>query len=265
MRKALPALIIFSELLFVPCLQRAAAGGQAPQFSETLTGTVIYVYDGDTIKVRLDSGGEKRVRLIGVDAPEFDDPREDLRFSAFLAHRFAAWKLSQKPVRLVRDREKEDVYGRLLAYVWTDERTMFNEILVREGYASAYLKFPFDEAIKNRLREAEAEARQAEKGIWRVKPWPVVGPAEARVRLGQVVTVRFRCVRSFKRGRFRVLVPDEGEFEAVIPTDVLAALPGSLDFERRALEVTGLIEEFKARPRIMIGLPVQVKIMDSGR
>lgn len=265
MRKALPALILFAGLLLVPCPRRAAAGGPAPQPSENLTGTVIYVYDGDTIKVRLDSRGEKRVRLIGVDSPEFDDPRENVRLSAFLAHRFTASKLSQKPVRLVRDREKEDVYGRLLAYVWTDERTMFNEVLVREGYATAYLKFPFDETIKKRLVEAEAEARKAEKGIWRVKPWPAIGPAEARERLGQVVTVRFRCVRSFARGRYRVLVPDEGEFEAVIPTDVLAALPGSLDFERRVLEVTGLIEEFKARPQIMIGLPVQVKIVDAGR
>jgi micrococcal nuclease len=254
-------LALFFALSFSP----PAAARESPQPADVLTGIVTYIYDGDTIKVRLDGGEEKKVRLIGVDAPEYDDPREDLRLSAFLARRFAAWKLNQKPVRLVRDKEKEDVYGRLLAYVWTDDRTMFNEVLVREGYASAYLKFPFDEAIKKRLREAEAEARQAEKGLWRVKPWPVVGPTEARGRMGQVVTVRFRCVRSFKRGRFRVLVPDEGEFEAVIPTDVFVALPGSIDFERQVLEVAGLIEEYKARPQIMIGLPVQVKIVDSAR
>jgi len=240
-RRVLLTLILFAVLVPGSWLLRPATKGRTPQPSETLTGTVIFVYDGDTIKIRLDSGGEKRVRLIGVDAPESDDPKEDARLSAFLARRFAASKLLQKPVRLVRDKEKEDVYGRLLAYVWTDEGTMFNETLVREGYASAYLKFPFDEAIKKRLHEAEAEARRAAKGLWRVEPWPVVGPTDARGRLGQVVTVRFRCLRSFKRGRYRVLVPTEGKFEAVIPTDVMAALPGSLDFEKR------LVDEFMAR------------------
>jgi micrococcal nuclease len=247
------------------CFSTAAPGRQTPQPAGSLAGTVTYVYDGDTVKIRLDSGEETKVRLIGVDAPEYDAPQESARLSAFLARRFAYSRLYQKPVRLTLDEQKTDVYGRLLAYIWTDDRTMFNEILIREGYASAYLKFPFDEAIEKRLREAEAEARRAERGLWRVKPWPVVGPADARGRLGQVVTVRFHCVRCFKRGQFRVLAPDEGEFEAVIPTDVMVALPGSLDFERRVLEVTGLIEEFKARPQIMIGLPLQVKIVGSGR
>jgi len=240
----------------------AVAAPREAQSSDTLTGTVVFVYDGDTIKVRLDSGGEKKVRLIGVDAPESDDPRESVRLSAFLARRFAASKLYQKPVRLVRDKEKQDVYGRLLAFVWTGEGTMFNETLVREGYASAYLKFPFDEAVKKRLGQAEAEARREKRGQWRVAPWPVVGPADGRRRLGEIVSVRFRCVRTFERARFLVLVPDAGEFEAVIPRDVLVALPGPLDFEGRTLEVTGLVEEFKGRPQIMIGVPPQIKISD---
>jgi micrococcal nuclease len=263
--KALPALILVAGAVLWPGFLRPAAGRRAPRPFETLTGTVVFVYDGDTIKVRLDSGGEKRVRLIGVDAPESDDPKEDVRLSAFLARRFASSKLYQKPVRLALDREKEDAYGRLLAFVATDEGTSFNETLVREGFASAYLKYPFDEARKQRLREAEAEAKQAKRGLWRVEPWPVVGPGDARSRLGQVVTVRFHCLRSFKRGRFRVLVPDEGDFETVIPQDVVVTLPGPLDFEKRLVEVTGLIEEFKGRPQIMIGLPAQVRIVDAGR
>jgi micrococcal nuclease len=248
-------------LVFVFGARTSASSRPAPQVPAALTGTVTFVYDGDTIRVRLDSGGEKKVRLIGVDAPEFDDPQESVRLSAFLARRFAFSKLNQKPVRLTADREKEDAYGRLLAYVWTDGAAMFNEVLVREGFATAYLKFPFDEAVKTRLREAEAEARRAGRGLWAAGPRPVVGAGEARGRVGQVVTVRFRCVRTFERARFRVLVPSEGEFEAVVPVDVLASFPGSLDFEKKIMEVTGLVEEYKGRPQVVIGLPVQVKVV----
>lgn len=248
-------------LAFAFGLARTASPGPVSQDPAALSGIVIYVYDGDTIRVRLDSGGEKKVRLIGVDAPEFDDPQESARLQAFLARRFASSKLNQKPVRMTGDKEKEDAYGRLLAYIWTDGPAMFNEVLVREGFARAYLKFPFDEAVKVRLREAEAEARRAGRGLWAVKPYPIVGATEARGRLGQVVTVRFRCVRTFERARYRVLVPSDGDFEAVVPIDVLASFPGSLDFEKKDMEVTGLVEEFKGRPQVVIGLPAQVRVV----
>jgi micrococcal nuclease len=244
------------------CFSAAASPRLTPQPAESLAGTVTYVYDGDTVKLRLVSGEEKRVRLIGVDAPEYDAPQEGARLSAFLARRFVYSKLYQKPVRLTLDKEKNDVYGRLLAYVWTDDRTLFNEVLVAEGYAYAYLKYPFDEAFRKRFQEAEAKARGEEKGLWRKGPYAVVAAAEAASSVGRVVTVTFRCVRAFDRSRYRILVPAAGDFEAVVPLDVLATFPGSLEFENRAVEVTGLVEEYRGRPQIVIGLPAQVKVSD---
>jgi len=262
MKRRSSSITLGLAVLFALWLLPPAAARQSPQPVDSLAGTVTYIYDGDTVKVRLDSGQEKRVRLIGVDAPEYDAPEESARLSAFLARRFAYSKLYQKAVRLTLDKEKTDAYGRLLAYVWTDDRTMFNETLVKEGYARAYLKYPFDESCQKRLQAAEAEARRTEKGLWRTKPYPVIDGREAGRSLGEVVTVRFRCVRSFERSRFRVLVPAEGEFEVVVPLDVLTTFPGSLDFENKSLEVTGLVEEFKGRPQIMIGVPAQVRVAD---
>lgn len=255
-RAGLPAvlLLLAGSLAKAPHLH-----GQAAPTSAALTAYVTYIYDGDTIKVRLESGEEKRVRLIGVDSPELNDPRETSRLWAFLGRRFASAALYQKTVRLTRDREEADAYGRLLAYVWTGVGTMFNEVLVREGFARAYLKYPFDEAVKAKLSAAEDEARRAGRGLWRDKPFDVVGPGKARARLGQVVTVRFPCVRVFARGRFEVLVPSAGDFEAVVPRDVLATFPGPLDYEGRTMDVTGLVEEFKGRPQVVIGLSAQVR------
>jgi len=245
------------------CVSTPGPARPSPQASASLSGTVTYVYDGDTVKVRLDSGEETRVRLIGVDSPEYDAPQESARLSAFLARRFATSRLNLKPVRLTLDKDKTDVYGRLLAYVWTENGALFNEVLVREGYACAYLKYPFDESFRKRFEDAEAEARREQKGLWRKEPFPIVAAAEAGRSLGEVVTVRFRCARAFDRSRLRILVAADGDFEAVVPLNVLATFPGSLEFENRSLEVTGLVEEFRGRPQIMIGLPAQVRVAES--
>jgi hypothetical protein len=90
----------------------------------------------------------------------------------------------------------------------------------------------------------------------------VIGPGEAGRRVGELLTVRFRCLRSFKRAGFRLLEADGAAFDAAIPLDVFKSLPGSLDFEGRTVEATGLVELYKGRPQIMIGVPVQLKRID---
>jgi micrococcal nuclease len=250
----LVALMVLSALAAGPVL---ALWRGAPE--EVLRGTVTYVFDGDTIRVRLDGGGTRKVRLIGVDCPELDDDREAVRFLSFVARRFAHTRLIEKKVALIAGPEKQDAYGRLLAFVEMEDGTIFNETLVREGFAWAFLKFPFDESLRKRLKAAEAEARASGRGLWRAEPYPVVEAAEARARLAEIVTVRFRCARATERGRLRILEAEGALFEVVIPAAVLTALPGSLDFKGRTLEATGLVEEFRGRPQIMIGVPSQLR------
>ena len=73
---------------FVWQIQRTAASSQR-QGQEDQWGTVTAVYDGDTIRVKLDNGDSEIVRLIGVDAPELGDERDEVRFLAFMSKRFA--------------------------------------------------------------------------------------------------------------------------------------------------------------------------------
>lgn len=231
----------------------------APPGPATLRGTVITVYDGDTVKVRLAGRADEKVRLIGVDSPELDDARERVRLMAFLAKRFAFSRLYQSEVELLPGPEERDAFGRLLAYLRLGDGSIFNVTLVREGYAHAYFKFPFDEAWKKDLKAAEAEARRAGKGLWGTEPYPQIGAVEAGRHVGEILTVRFRCLRSFKRAGFRLLEADGADFDAAIPLDVFKSLPGPLDFEGRTVEATGLVELYKGRPQIMIGVPVQLK------
>lgn len=253
---ALLALAVLSAGLLLA--QRPAG----PWAAEALRGTVVSVVDGDTIKVRLEGRPDEKVRLIGVDSPELDDARESVRFMAFLAKRFAFSRLYQARVDLMPGPETRDSYGRLLAFVRTADGGIFNLALVREGYATAFLKFPFDETLRRELKAAESEARQAGRGLWAREPYPVVSATEAGRHVGEVLTVRFRCLRSFKRGGFCLLEADGAAFDAAVPLEVFRVLPGPLDFAGRTIEATGLVETYKGRPQIMIGVPIQLKRID---
>ena len=258
MRRLLPAAGAFAVLFAALLVLRPGPAASAAA-AETLRGTVTSVIDGDTIRVKLAGGGSETVRLIGVDSRELDDPRETVRLMAFLAKRFAFGRLYQKKVELLPGPETRDAYGRLLAFVRTADGDMFNVGLVREGYASAFLKFPFDEDLRRELKAAEAEARRAGRGLWKEQPYPVIGEGEAARSVGDLVTVEFRCSGSIRRGGFRVLETEDGAFEAVIPLEVFRSLPGSLDFVGRTVAATGLVELYKGRPQIMIGVAAQLR------
>jgi micrococcal nuclease len=237
---------------------RPAAAPAAP----TLKGQVTVVYDGDTVKVRLAGRGDEKVRLIGVDSPELDDARERVRLMAFLAKRFAFSRLYGAEVELLPGPEDRDAYGRLLAFVRMSDGRIFNVMLVREGFAHAYLRFPFDETRREELKAAEAEARRCGRGLWSTEPYPETAATEAGRHVGQIMTIRFRCLRSFKRGGFRLLEAEGAAFDAAIPLDVYRSLPGPLDFEGRTVTATGLIELYRGRPQIMVGVPVQLQRSD---
>jgi micrococcal nuclease len=260
-RRPFKLALAFVALFAAAVLPRPLPAAPPPGLA-TLRGTVITVYDGDTVKVRLAGRADEKVRLIGVDSPELDDARERVRLMAFLAKRFAFSRLYQIEVELLPGPEERDVFGRLLAYIRLGDGSIFNVTLVREGFAHAYFKFPFNEDWRKDLKAAETQARQAGRGLWGTEPWTVIGPGEAGRRVGELLTVRFRCLRSFKRAGFRLLEADGAAFDAAIPLDVFKSLPGPLDFEGRTVEATGLVELYKGRPQIMIGVPVQLKRID---
>ena len=254
-----PALAALALLCAGP---RTAAGQGHSRTQDALSGTVTSVTDGDTIRVRITGRADEKVRLIGVDSPELDDAREKVRLMAFLAKRFAFSRLYQAPVELLPGPETRDAYGRLLAFVRTADGLIFNVTLVREGYATAYLRFPFDEKLRQELKAAETQARQAGRGLWAREPYATIEAAGAAGRVGEVLTVRFRCLRTVKRSGFCLLEADGAAFDAAIPYEVFRSLPGPLDFEGRTIEATGLVELYKGRPQIMIGVPIQLRRID---
>ena len=119
------------------------------------------VIDGDTFI--LENG--ERVRLIGVDTPETVHPNKPVEHFGKEAAKFTRELLEGETVRLEYDWQKRDKYNRILAYVFLD--TLFvNAEIIRQGYAYAYLKYPFKQEYMDLFRELEMGAREARRGLW---------------------------------------------------------------------------------------------------
>jgi Staphylococcal nuclease homologue len=73
--------------------------------------------------------------------------------------------LEGEKVELQFDEDKKDQYGRLLAYVYPKGEEMFNEDLLKGGYAQVYTVSPND-GYENSFEEAQDEAREDALGIW---------------------------------------------------------------------------------------------------
>ena len=80
------------------------------------------------------------------------------------ASRFTTSALEGRPVRLEFDVERLDRYGRTLAYVWLGDE-LFNEVLVREGYALV-TTYPPNVKYVDRFIAAQRDARSHERGLW---------------------------------------------------------------------------------------------------
>lgn len=219
-------------------------------------GKVIVVYDGDTIKVRFRDKQEWKVRLIGVDAPEIGSPVKEVEFQAQMSKRFTFHYLYQKKIRLSYEDELIDKYGRVLAYVWTEEQGLFNKFIISEGFASAMRNFSYQ--YREEFRETEHEARKLEKGLMNRDEYTQISPQEASRFIGQLVSVKFMCKNALPRGKFIFLNSSQGEFSALIPKESLSLYPDPQSFMGKDLSVTGFLEEYKGKPQIMILLPMQI-------
>ncbi len=134
-----------------------------------LTGQVVGVSDGDTLKV-LDSGRTLyTIRLMGIDAPE--------KGQAF------GQKSKQSLSNLVYQRQievewsKKDRYGRIVGKIFTSDGNDVCLAQVSSGMAWHYKQYAGEQIPADRARyaEAEAKARSAGLGLWRdqapIPPW----------------------------------------------------------------------------------------------
>lgn len=157
-------------LLFTCCLLILPAC--AEEKTELLHGTVSWVHDGDTLKV----SGIGDVRLIGIDTPERKNSKRDhyLEKQGIPASRqreiyraakeYNIQNVKGQNVSLAPGNPPRDKYGRLLAYVYLEDGSMLNRVLLEKGLAVVYKRFSFK--LKEDFLDTEKQARQAKRGLW---------------------------------------------------------------------------------------------------
>ncbi len=155
------------KLLLVACIWTLVvwrfASWPEPRYS-AMSGSVenalvARVIDGDTLEL---AGGD-RVRLIGIDTPEFGDGVPEP--FAVEAKQFTRHMVAGSSVHLQFDRERFDKYGRILATVHVDGKCLSEE-LARAGLGRVLTRFRYSALLKKRLLAAEEEARSLRLGVW---------------------------------------------------------------------------------------------------
>lgn len=158
-------------LSFRPCLSLLLLVfliGAAPAHSDTLSGKVVRILDGDTVEVLDAQKQTHRVRLAGIDAPESKQP--------------FGTKAKQKLSGLVGGEtvsvgwRKRDRYGRIVGKLMLDGADV-NLALVQAGFAWWYREYQREQSLGDRrlYEAAEAQARAQRVGLWTdpkpIAPW----------------------------------------------------------------------------------------------
>jgi len=153
----------FGLLLLMLWRAYSASGPRGPERLDEGVYDVRRAVDGDTIL--LASGA--RIRLQGVNTPETVKPNHPIEAWGPEASQFTKDFLAKAGhrVRLTFSLERKDRYDRFLAFVWSGD-VMLNEELVRAGLAYARRDYRYSSAMKRRFTQAQDDAHRAGRGIW---------------------------------------------------------------------------------------------------
>lgn len=125
---------------------------------------VLDVVDGDTIKVKVD-GKSETVRFLLVDTPESVHPNKPVQPFSKEASKHTENMLSGSNVELELGIGERDKYGRLLAYVYADGKSV-QESLLEKGLARVAYVFEPNTKYVDDYEKIQKQAQKEGIGIW---------------------------------------------------------------------------------------------------
>lgn len=132
-------------------------------YSQTLTGKVVDIMDGDTFKLLTQDSTLVKVRLANIDCPEKKQPYSNK------AKQFVSEAIFGKTISI--NVLKKDRYRRAIAEVFYSDSINLNQKLVSNGLAWHYVKYSKDTI----LQSLENSARKEKIGLWNdsnpIAPW----------------------------------------------------------------------------------------------
>ncbi|MGH8477880.1 MAG: thermonuclease family protein [Methylococcales bacterium] len=215
---------------------------------------VQFVYDGDTLL--LDNGD--KVRLSGINTPEVESSRKRGESGGEQARIWMKEAIEGKKVRLEQDVERRDRYQRILAHVFTEDRTHINRALVSLGLATVNL-YPPNLKYAEPLLDAQKLAEQRRLGIWGdpvYTPEPVENLAGSQRRAWGRFVGRARSIKP--GGRFYRLIFSD-RVDARIPRANLDLFPDLNGYLESELEIRGWPSRRKDHYSILVRHPSDLR------
>ncbi|WP_301107642.1 thermonuclease family protein [Sporosarcina sp.] len=131
---------------------------------------LVKTIDGDTIKIMYE-GEEKNVRYLLIDTPETNHPRLGKQPFGQEAKVRNQELLQKGQLEIEFDiGEKYDKYGRLLAYIYIDGKSV-QEQLLKEGLARVAYVYPPNTRYLDEFEKAEKQAKKSGIGIWTLEDY----------------------------------------------------------------------------------------------
>ncbi|MGB5446863.1 MAG: thermonuclease family protein [Psychromonas sp.] len=152
-------IFLFLLVMLFPSLLLAAC----PQLAWHKSVTLKYINDGDT--VTLDNG--RLVRFIGINTAEIDHQHKSRSqpFALAAKHRLQEQVKAGDKLHLIFDRTRQDKYGRILAYVFTQTGTNLGLLQLTSGLAQHWV-IGKNDLFWQCFQAAEQQARLSKKGLW---------------------------------------------------------------------------------------------------
>ncbi|AZR84171.1 thermonuclease family protein [Bordetella pertussis] len=157
-----------------PARQTPAAGaGGVPAGSYALTGPIVNVADGDTVTLRA-PGGQRRIRMDSIDAPEEGHGNEQPGQPFAQASRQHLAGLVAGKTLTAQCYERDQFDRDVCALILPDGRSA-NRAQVEAGYAWAYTARRGDYLRDPAMPGLQRQAREAGRGLWAqsgaIEPW----------------------------------------------------------------------------------------------
>ena len=154
-------------LLLILFLVSCASPTATPSNLNPAHAPIAQILDGDTVVVEFANGHEETVRLLGIDTPETIDPTRPVQcFGNEATAELTRLVPVGTSIRLERDVEARDRFGRLLSYIYRSSDELFvNAALLEDGFADLSIYEP-NSTYRSELTNAATTARTSSIGLW---------------------------------------------------------------------------------------------------
>lgn len=158
--------MIYSKSIFATLLMSIFLPTQAFAAIESKNATVVSCNDGDTCKVKLDSGEEIKVRLVGIDAPETRGSKKKAKGRqpySLEAKEYLNNMVANK--KIVLRSYGPDAFGRTLGDLIVQGKSA-NMDLIKQGFAECYRGKPPKGYSSNECDVLQNAAQKEKRGVW---------------------------------------------------------------------------------------------------